>query len=236
MRVIERQLIPEKMDDPTLDRTQHVRALNGLRRINAWSRTASTLWREIALVASEQNGRPLKVLDVACGGGDLAVSLARYAKKQGIEIEVHGCDISPTAVEHATDNAQRNGVTSSRFYVHNALEQTLPEQYDVITCTLFLHHLQDHEVVALLQNVAQSVQHTLLADDLIRNRTGYWLAQLGCRVLSRSPIVHYDGPASVRGAYTMDEMKALAAKAGLAGVEFRKHWPERYLMSWKRAA
>lgn len=236
MRARSRQLLPEKMDDPGLDHSQHIRALAGLRRINAWSRTASFLWRAISHIASERAAKPLRVLDVACGGGDLAIRLAKCAARQGLNIAVHGCDISPTAVQHATAAAKRERVENCSFFVHNVLAQPLPDSYDVVTCTLFLHHLEDRDAVTLLQNMAQAARQAVLADDLIRTRAGYWLAQLGCRVLSRSPVVHYDGPVSVQGAYTIREIKQLAFQAGLEGARFQKHWPERYLMSWKKAA
>ena len=230
-----RHLLPEKMDDPALDRSQHIHALKGLERINSWSRTATILWRAISLIASERTFRPIRVLDIACGGGDLAIRLARIAKRERVEVEVHGCDISPTATAHASVVAQREGIARSQFFVHNVLEQPLPDGYDVITCTLFLHHLEDGQVIALLQDMSRAARYAVLADDLIRTRVGYWLAHLGCRVLSRSPVVHYDGPASVRGAYTVAEVKKLALQAGLSGTRFQKHWPERYLMSWKKA-
>ena len=223
------------MDDPNLDRAVHRRALAGLRRINAWSQTARVLAAAMARIASERSLRALKVLDVACGGGDIALHVANRLSRAGLEAEVHGCDISQTAIDHATANAAVQGVSGARFYVHNALEQVPPDGYDIITSTLFLHHLTDSDAVRLLRNLATATRHALLVDDLVRNRRGYWLAQLGCRLLSRSPVVHYDGPASVLGAYTLAEARQLASAAGLEGAVFTKHWPERYLMTYKKA-
>ena len=65
-------------------------------------------------------------------------------------------------------------------------------------------------------------------------RLGYALAWLVTRLLSRSPIVHTDGPLSVAGAFTMAEARALAERAGLSGAQVGWRWPWRFLLSWRR--
>ncbi len=74
----------------------------------------------------------------------------------------------------------------------------------------------------------------VLINDLARTGAGYLLAWAGCRVLSRSPVVHHDGPASVASAFTPDEALELAREAGLAGATVARRWPERFLLAWSR--
>jgi len=69
---------------------------------------------------------------------------------------------------------------------------------------------------------------------LVRTRFGYALAWAGGRLLTRSPIVHTDGPLSVRAAFTLDEFGTLAERAGLRGATFRRHWPQRFLFAWRK--
>ena len=54
---------PEIMDQPGLDETQHLEALEALRRINYVSRSASILGREIRALASELKTDHLSVLE-----------------------------------------------------------------------------------------------------------------------------------------------------------------------------
>jgi hypothetical protein len=70
--------------------------------------------------------------------------------------------------------------------------------------------------------------------DLDRTRNGLALAWIGSRALSRSPIVHFDALASVRAAFTREEIAAIARAAGLAEVSARAAWPARWTMWWKR--
>ena len=64
-----RQIQPEIMDQADLDEARHLDALRGLARINRWSWTAATIWKSIKQLQREQRS-PLRVLDVATGGGD----------------------------------------------------------------------------------------------------------------------------------------------------------------------
>lgn len=220
------------MDDPLLDAHDHARALAGLRRINVASRTVATLWPPIARIARAQRGRALSVLDVATGGGDLPIALSRRAQRHGLALDIQGCDISEDAIDGARAAATRANVPV-RFFRADAVEDDLPAHYDIVTTSLFLHHLSEARVITLLRKLAASADHVLVSD-LIRNRTGYALAWIGTRALSRSPIVHVDGLRSVRAALTVAEARTLAARAGLAGVRIETRWPSRFLLSWHR--
>jgi 2-polyprenyl-3-methyl-5-hydroxy-6-metoxy-1,4-benzoquinol methylase len=223
----------EIMDQPGLDRGAHSQALRGLRRINCLSASASILWPEIARLTRHAAGRTVRVLDVATGGGDVPIRLARRARRCGLDVPIDGCDISPTAVAFAATAADTAGVTVG-FFPLDALTDPLPGGYDILACSLFLHHLSEEDAVRLLAAMAGAAQSAVLVNDLVRSRAGYCLAWAGCRVLSRCPVVHHDGPASVRSAFRFDEVRALAERAGLAGFRLERRWPGRFLLAWNR--
>lgn len=227
---------PELMDQPGLDDREHARALQGLGRINVVSRTAAALWPSLANLAREQDpaSGPLRVLDLATGGGDTAVALANRAERSGLAIEVEGCDVSPQAVAIARERAANRG-SRVRFFALDALAGPIPEGYDVLICSLFLHHLDEAEAVLLLGRMAAVARRLVLVDDLARSRVGCWLAWLACHALSRSPVVRYDGPVSAAAAFTPAEALDLARRAGLEGATIRRHWPQRFLLSWRRS-
>jgi len=225
---------PELMDQPGLNAAVHQQALEGLKRVNFFSRTVDAVFRSIREYSVAGNGRPLRVLDIASGGGDVAIEVARRAARHGISMDVTGCDISPTAVDLARQAATAAHLTNVQFFVHDAILQDLPSRYDVVMCTLFLHHLSEGDTVTVLRRMAATSTGLVIVDDLVRTRWGYVLAWVGCRLLSRSPIVHVDGPLSVRAAYTQGELQKLAEQAGLTNARFRRHWPERLTMVWNQ--
>lgn len=108
--------------------------------------------------------------------------------------------------------------------------------FDIVYCTLFLHHFDDSSAVKVLDAMKRLARHAVLIDDLCRTSLGWWLAYLGCHLLSRSHVVHFDGPQSVRAALTPLEAQALAAEAGMCDTAIRRHWPERYMMRWERSS
>ena len=82
---------PELMDQPGLDEGLHSHALRSLAWINWISNTNLMIWSQIRKLAREPGSpRPLRILDVACGGGDVAQRLARQARRAGIEAQTTG--------------------------------------------------------------------------------------------------------------------------------------------------
>jgi 2-polyprenyl-3-methyl-5-hydroxy-6-metoxy-1,4-benzoquinol methylase len=230
----QRRRRPEVMDQPDLPAPRHDGALRGLARLNFWSGSARILWGPLKALARRVPGRPLRVLDLATGAGDLPVRLWRRARRSGLELAVEGCDVSPVAVEHARRRAARAGA-GVRFFVHDALHGPALAGYDAAVCSLFLHHLGEDDACLLLRRMADAAGRLVLVNDLERSRAGLALAFVATRLLTRSPVVHTDGPRSVEGAFTREEMLALAERAGLHGATVVRRWPFRLLLSWSKA-
>ena len=224
---------PEVMDQPGLDPVAHEHALRDLARINWWSRSASILWPTIRAHALKTQ-RPLRVLDVATGAGDVPIGLLNRAKRAGLALEVSACDISETALHYAQKRATAAGV-AIRFFHHDILTNPLPDGFDIVTASLFLHHLDEADAIVVLQRMQASATRAVLVNDLERNRIGYIMAWIGTRILSRSPVVHVDGPLSVRGAFSITEALMLAEQAGLRGAKIARHWPFRFLLTGVRS-
>jgi SAM-dependent methyltransferase len=224
---------PELMDQPGLEATAHSQALRGLGRINRVSSSASIVWPAIERLARMRANTTIRVLDIATGGGDVPIDLAKRARRSGLDLNIEGCDISPVAVSFAGRAAVEAGV-DVRFFMLDALGEPLPEGFDILTCSLFLHHLDEDDAIRLLRRMADSARSMIVVNDLLRSRIGYGIAWAGCRLLSRSPIVHHDGPVSVGAAYSLVEARHMAERAGLAGVRLERRWPWRFVLSWSR--
>jgi SAM-dependent methyltransferase len=220
------------MDQPGLDPAEHARALESLARINWWSRSAGILWPPLARLGREAR-EPLRVLDVASGAGDVAICLSERARRRGIRLQIEGCDVSAVAVEYARRRAEDAGA-DVRFFVHDAVAGPVLSGYDVAMSSLFLHHLERETARGLLARLVEQARRLVLVNDLVRCVRGWLMASVGTRVLSRSWVVHTDGPRSVEGAFTVAELRALAEEAGLRGAEVERCWPARMLLTWRR--
>ena len=132
----QRRRLPEIMDRPDLRPARHLGALRGLARVNFWSGSAGILFRPLADLA-RRLGRPIRVLDVASGGGDVPLRLWSKARRAGLDFRIDGCDLSPLAVEHARGRAAAAGA-DVHFFVRDVLRGPPVSGYDAVTCSLFL--------------------------------------------------------------------------------------------------
>jgi len=222
---------PERMDDPHLAPVEHRRALLGLARINKLTRSAQLFLPIIKELQAEVAPKPLRILDVATGSGDIPAALQQLVGRHAFPIQLSACDISPLAIEEA-----RAAAPGVNFFVHDVLKDPLPGEYDLVICSLFLHHLEHAQQLHLLREMARVSVRGIALSDLVRSRLNYWLVWIAARLASRSHIVHEDGPLSVRAALTISEMQALALEAGLNNSTVKSCFPSRFLMIWKKLA
>jgi 2-polyprenyl-3-methyl-5-hydroxy-6-metoxy-1,4-benzoquinol methylase len=229
----ERHITPEIMDGPNVEAAAHARALRGLRRINAASHAAEALATPIIEYARRKNLSNISLLDIACGGGDVPIGVAGLLQRSGIEVNLTLLDRSSTALNLAADAAAAAGIPCRTIQAD--LTQALnPGQFDIVTCTLFLHHISDpDQVVELLKQMREISRHLIVISDLRRGPLGLLIAWAGSRILSRSGIVHHDAPASVRAAWTIQELAEFARRADLTAARVQPCWPWRMLLTWQ---
>jgi 2-polyprenyl-3-methyl-5-hydroxy-6-metoxy-1,4-benzoquinol methylase len=222
---------PEVMDQPGIDSGQHSHALAALGRINWLSRSSAIVWPPLKRLAALHPGRTVRVLDIASGGGDVTIALARKARRTGRRLEFVGCDASEVAIDFARQRATSCS-EPVKFECLNVLDSPLPSGFDAVVCSLFLHHLTDEQAEMLLRRMADAARYLVVVNDLVRSRLGYLLAVAGTQLLTRSRVVHVDGPLSVQGAFTRAEALELANRAGLRGATVSRHWPQRFRLQW----
>jgi release factor glutamine methyltransferase len=100
---------------------------------------------EKALAILEERKVPmggLQILDLCCGSGAIAASLAYFLKQAKRKATVVASDISPEALEVAKENAEINGVERQIRFVEGDLFAPFPknrkgrgkQQFDLIVC------------------------------------------------------------------------------------------------------
>ena len=227
-----RQLVPERMDDPALPPHEHDRALADLARLNSLARSAAILWPAVRaeLQRAAAAGRVARVLDVATGSGDIPATLGRWARREGLNAHWIGVDASAHALARAAARAAKEAMP---IELHQAdATRDLPVRADVVISSLFLHHLSQMSAIDALRTMSGAAVSALVVSDLRRSAPGLALAWTASRMISRSPVVHFDAVVSVRGAFTEQELSGLASAAGLHGASVRRAWPQRMVLQW----
>ncbi|MGL6076867.1 MAG: methyltransferase domain-containing protein [Fimbriiglobus sp.] len=228
-----RTLTSERMDDPDLDPGLHRQALLGLRRLNSLSWGSRSMTRFLRQ-ASEKQARPLRILDIATGSGDGLLGLLQASRKWRYPLVGAGCDLSEVALAEARFQASQRGI-DAEFFRCDALSDTLPTTFDYLTCSLFCHHLSVTDISKLLNNMANAARVGLVVNDLVRSHWNLINVWLACRLVTRSPVVHFDGPVSVRAALTRAELTQIVEKLGWQKYQVRSQFPARMLLTWERS-
>lgn len=220
----------EWMDDPDIDPEVHRRALRGLRRLNAVSGIGPRMARRVLDLTAGIVDRPVRVLDIASGSGDLPIRYARAFRRRGRAASITCSDISETALADQQSLAERSGV-EVRSIRYDVLNDPPPGRFDLITNSLFLHHLDDGDIPKVLRTMASIADHGLVSD-LVRSRINLGMVSVAAKAVTRSPVVYHDGRVSVRQSLTPDELRGLAKTAELPAARVRKIVPCRMVLTW----
>jgi SAM-dependent methyltransferase len=221
---MQRQAIAELLDDDLGTATEIASSLVDLRHINHWfggTRTTTSLLRR---VAQESGCRQLSVLEVGAGAGDVPLAAQRALSRDGIELQVTLLDRKPSHLP-GNGNAAVAG-DALRMPFHDG-------SFDVVSCSLLAHHFDPDTLQQFAREALRVCRRAVLINDLIRSPLHLLLLYLGLP-LFRSRITWHDAPASVRRAYTRDEVRSLLADIPAGRVEISAHYLYRMgVLLWK---
>ena len=175
---------------------------------------ANRLFGGIApLVREVERAAAVSVLDVGCGSADIPLALVRNARRRGVSLRVTCLDRSEQMLEIAR---RRTGADPGLIFVRGeGTSLRFPAgAFDVVTCSLALHHFSPDEAVALLREMRRVARVTPIVCDLRRSRTAHAATWALTRAFTRNRLTRHDAPLSVLRAYTPGEAHALAVRAG----------------------
>jgi SAM-dependent methyltransferase len=203
----------ERLDGP-LPGAELEATLDDIDRLNAWFGGYALTLAHIRRVAARlPRGRPLVVVDVGGGRGDLAVKIVRWARRHARPVRVRVVDVDAAMLALA----RRRTAAYPEILLVQAAAGALPLRQgaaDVAVAALTLHHLEPDAAVACLAEMT-SAASLAIVNDLLRTIPALTLVWLTTRLLRLHPISRHDGPVSVRRAYSAGEIAALAGRAGV---------------------
>jgi ubiquinone/menaquinone biosynthesis C-methylase UbiE len=222
----------ELMDAPDADPALVRKSLRFLRRVNRLlGYTRSTLSHLGRFSRSWVPGEPIRILDVATGSADLPRAILRWADRRGFrDVRVVGVDLHATTAAAAL---ARNPDPRIQIVRGNALRLPFADgSFDYATTSLFLHHLDDDEVVLALREMSRVARRGIIAGDLVRRTRAYLWIRLF--TLFANPIVKNDGPASVAQAFTREEILCLRDRAGASFAHYVEHAGHRFVLAGEK--
>jgi SAM-dependent methyltransferase len=202
----------ERLDGPLLDAAVLRGNLRDLERVNRWLGGTALSRRAIERLAGDRSA--VEVLDVGTGAADIPIALLG---EDGPVQRVVGLDSRPEILEQAVarrpELARTPGLT-----LQLGDGRSLPfadDAFDIVHASLVIHHLPPDDVVALLAEMRRVARLGVVVNDLLRGRLGHTGAWLLARLATGNEYTRHDAPLSVRRAYTLPELEALLAGAGM---------------------
>jgi SAM-dependent methyltransferase len=207
----------EWLDDDlgTPGEIQH--SFDDLWRINCWLGGVSGCLHLLDLYFARRGCRRARILDVGSGDSRLAARLQSELARRSRTTEFVALD---RRLSHLRNGNHSLGKLSQ--VAADAFEFPFAENsFDVVICNLFLHHFSEVEAVELLRRLAGIASGAVLINDLERHLLPYAFIRVAWP-FARSRITRHDGAASVRQAYTKDELVALAVRAGYINFQVER--------------
>ena len=222
---MKRVVTPELLDTDDGTPAEVADSLSDLRRVNEWFGGTATTQSMIEHVAKQLNVRSLSLLEVAAGSGDVPRTVSSRMKNRGLQLEVSLLDRVPSHLAN---------VNGGRSVIGDALSLPFADSsFDLISCGLFAHHLSPEQLVQFVREGLRVCRVAVLINDLVRHPLHLALIYAGMP-LYRSRLTRHDAPASVRQAFTPDEMRELLTQTKAARIEIQRHYLFRMgVIVWK---
>ena len=164
------------------------------------------------------------LLDVGCGGGDLASVIEDWSHKYHLTCRTILVDFNRSACLHSSRKSSQETIVLQADAYSLPIR---PRSVDIVHCGLFLHHFTTQRAACLLQRLLTIARLALIVNDLHRSRVAYASIVLLTRIFTRNRLTRYDAPVSVMNAFTPSEMKEMALEAGVERFEVHRHFPYR---------
>lgn len=221
---MKRIVIPELLDTDAGSPREVSQSLADIESFNRHLGGVNVMASLIQAVASREGLRSATWLDVAGAKGGVA-------KRTAIRLGRRGLNVQPTLLDLSASHLDQQ--TSA--ICGDALGLPFRDNsFDVVGCCLFLHHLEPEQAVKFIRDGLRVARHALVINDLIRHPLHLMIAAAG-KPVYRSRLTRHDAPASVRRAYTVDEMREMLRSAGVPQIEITRHFFFRMgAIAWKR--
>jgi ubiquinone/menaquinone biosynthesis C-methylase UbiE len=222
----------ELLDDDRGSPQEIARSLDDLWRINRWLGGVHSTLQLLGNYFARTHKHSARILDVGAGDSRLAMRLQEELRRRKIGAQF-------VALDRRLSHLRNGHPVSPKVPAIVADVYDLPfaeNSFDVVICNLFFHHFSGADAVTLLRRLAEVARDAVIINDLERSLLPYLFIRVAYP-FARSRITRNDGPASVRQAYTREELRELAEGSGFHDMEIERLIPFRLGMTlWKNPA
>jgi 2-polyprenyl-3-methyl-5-hydroxy-6-metoxy-1,4-benzoquinol methylase len=213
----------EELENPESDPGKQFNTYRQFGTLNPLLSRWGYLYRRSIRPVLKESPAECSLLDIGFGGGDVPLLLSRWARADGIRLQVTAIDRNPQALEFVRKNRQASEIEFLCGSVAGLLKEG--RKFDVVISNHILHELDECELRGFLADADALSSRLTLFNDIKRSAVGYCLFALSMRPFFWNSYVVDDGLISIRRSYTLAELKSVVP----AGWEVRPLCPFRLL-------
>jgi SAM-dependent methyltransferase len=221
----ERIMMPELMDSGTIDLDTFRDYLIDLARVNhltlAYRPTLSFLNR-LARSGRLPRDRPLVIVDVGSGYGDMLRKVDRWATRRGIDVALIGLDLNPWSARSAAEATPKG--RPIRWVTADVFDVRLDQRPDIVMSALFTHHLDHVSLVRFVAWMEANARTAWFVNDLHRHPLPYHAFGVLARALRVHDFVQHDGAISIARAFNTGDWRLILAQAGVPSNAANVGW------------
>lgn len=224
----QRSNAPEIMDDFSIEGEILKEALDGIANINKLlGGNKVTLQAVKELIKNEPSNKIINILDVGCGNGDMLRTLAKFANKHNLKFNLVGLDANQYSINHA-QSLSLNYPNISYSCNDIFKDELKTSTFDIILCTLTLHHFKDPDILKLLEILHNKARLGIVINDLHRSRLAYYLFKGICYIFGLNEMSREDGLVSILRGFKKKDLLLYSQKLNFKKFSIRWKWAFRY--------
>ncbi len=216
----------EELDNLDLSGNPLHRTLDGLSIINRFLGNTNATLRKVKPIITK-SGRPLKIIDLGCGGGDNLRAIADWCHRNHHTVQLTGIDGNPHILTYAA--SKNKNAVSIKYLQADILAPsfTLPA-CDLLISSHFIYHFSDKALSDFLKKNKKNISQKIIFSELRRSKMAYFLFKTGNIFLPFSKMVKSDGLKAIRRSFTKNELKKILQEAAIRDFTIRKKWAFRW--------
>jgi 2-polyprenyl-3-methyl-5-hydroxy-6-metoxy-1,4-benzoquinol methylase len=216
------------MDDFLLEGEELRTTLDKIAKINRFlGGNNITLNGVKKLLSTSDKNETITIVDIGCGNGDMLRMLSDYGKRHDIKLSMLGIDANPYTINYAGDLSK--DYSNISYLCADIFEENFEDvKYDIILCTLTIHHFDNEEILRLLGSLVNVSKLGVVINDLQRSKLAYRLFQTIAVLFRLNRMTKVDGLVSILRGFKKEELTQFSNKLKLENYSIQWKWAFRY--------
>ena len=183
------------------------------------------------LLKNKSKNKIITIVDLGCGNGDILRDIAKFGRINEYSFKLIGIDANSAAIEYARELSKE--YNELYFKTIDVFSEDFKKQpYDVVLCTLFLHHFKNDQLISFLKTTIQKATIGVVVNDLHRHKLPYYLFKI-IGLFLNNKMVREDGLTSILRAFKKKDLEKISMQIKVH-FSIQWKWAFRYLWILKK--